>query len=409
MSLRYHTVGAGMRTLRTNNDGGIFAAGTEDCGGSRSEISCNAETSIVIASADDCSCFTCSGNSGNLGKCNVPVVQGWVQEGFCINMEKEEFCDESSTPSPTPSSQGTPSPTPRPDACDKEVDRLNECASNGCNVCLVKAFEDLLERDSVTCGLLQDEMCDAIYEDCKPCDGCREEAEDFFECIALEGGCSSFECTKEKPSPRVTDTPTTSPIVTETPTDTPTQRTTNAPPPTASPTDSPTKKPTPPFQCKNDKEWAIIGRNGKEKGCQWVRANPEKRCNKKDDNNRKAFEACPRACGNTKAWRSKVKRQNNKPANCNWVKNKPGKRCGLRDENGVPAFKACAVACCKYNKKRWERKKQQQTAFGGEDEEYDNDEDYDEEEEDYYEEEEEEEYDEEYEKEDASGSANIFD
>ena len=204
-------------------------------------------------------------------------------------------------------------------------------------------------------------MCEAINGECAICDGCQDEIIDWYDCVVKsEFGCTGLSC--PDPTPR----------------------------PTASPTTSPTENTADrEFQCKNDRKWFFQKPNGRKERCGWVKQNPEKRCNKKGRDDRKAFEACPKACGNSKAWKAKYERRNGKPSNCNWVKNKPGERCGLRDADGTPAFKTCAVACCKYNKKRYERKKErQQNGLVGGEEDYDEDEYedyyyYDEEDEDY--------------------------
>ena len=39
-------------------------------------------------------------------------------------------------------------------------------------------------------------MCQAIQEDCSACSACTDEAEEYYGCVAIGGGCSSFECPK---------------------------------------------------------------------------------------------------------------------------------------------------------------------------------------------------------------------
>lgn len=91
--------------------------------------------------------------------------------------------------------------------CDAQLSAVNQCVSSSCATCLNNAYDSIFEEsNTVTCGLFQVNMCKAINDDCTSCAGCNAVAEDFYECLALRGGCSSFRCAS-RPTPSTTAPP----------------------------------------------------------------------------------------------------------------------------------------------------------------------------------------------------------
>lgn len=122
----------------------------------------------------------------------------------------------------------------------------------------------------------------------------------------------------------------------------------SAPTLTPSPTSAPTGK-TNLFQCRNDREWFVVSNNGATRGCSWVRKKAS-RCNRRGNDGRRGYQACPKACGNDPNWATEVGPANNRrKVGCRWVKKNPNRRCRSRGTEGRRAFAACAAACCEYN------------------------------------------------------------
>ena len=94
-------------------------------------------------------------------------------------------------------------------SCDRELDAINNCITvSSCATCLNNAYDSIFENsDTVTCLSFETNMCRAIQDNCPTCSNCERQAEDFYECLALRGGCSSFDC--PAPAPPATPRPPT--------------------------------------------------------------------------------------------------------------------------------------------------------------------------------------------------------
>ena len=88
----------------------------------------------------------------------------------------------------------------RTQSCDALLATVQSCtqAFPGCGSCIDDTWDTLPEE--ILCSVFEEAFCDAIYEDCN-CGTCTDELEDYFECVALTGGCSSFECPVPVPDP----------------------------------------------------------------------------------------------------------------------------------------------------------------------------------------------------------------
>lgn len=176
---------------------------------------------------------------------------------------------------------------------------------------------------------------------------------------------------------------------TDTPTSSPTAGIASAP--TEAPTMSPISAPVDaPFTCRNNRDWSTTLSNGKQKGCGWVRAKPNRRCRLMGDDGLRGFEGCPRACGNDGKWVTEIgPTSNRREKGCSWVRRNPQKRCKKRGRDGRRAYVACAVVCCEYNHDRKGPNSSEKRIGGagkvhfyeGEGEGYDEDDNFDEEEE----------------------------
>lgn len=130
--------------------------------------------------------------------------------------------------------------------------------------------------------------------------------------------------------------------------------------PTAMPTPFPTPAPSPlPTEtCHDDKTWFF---RASWKDCDWVAKKPYKRCNKKGDDKRRAYEACldtcdscqptptptpaPTVCQDNEQWFYKFPSQD-----CDWVAKKRAKRCKKKSPHfGTKArmVGACPASCGK--------------------------------------------------------------
>jgi hypothetical protein len=91
------------------------------------------------------------------------------------------------------------------DACSYELDAANGCVNSfpECATCVNNAYDAIFEGgETVTCSDFEVGICSAIYDDCD-CGTCTDELEAFYECLALEGGCSSFNCDSDRPEPMI--------------------------------------------------------------------------------------------------------------------------------------------------------------------------------------------------------------
>ena len=126
--------------------------------------------------------------------------------------------------------------------------------------------------------------------------------------------------------------------------------------------------------CENDTTWSLTTRNGSVRTCGWVSDRPEKRCNKRGDDDRWASEACVESCkstgegcqeeevelggeevevlteevssggcSNDSTWT--LTNRKGKVQDCNWIARKPDKRCGKKGDDGRRASEACPEAC----------------------------------------------------------------
>ena len=101
-------------------------------------------------------------------------------------------------------------------------------------------------------------------------------------------------------------------------------------------------KPVEPFQCRNDQEWTCVTSTGNVWKCRWVGENKKRRCRLRGVDGRRAFQGCPRSCGNDAEWTAQV----GEGLGCRWVAQRPDRRCRLRGVDGRRATAACAKACC---------------------------------------------------------------
>jgi len=90
----------------------------------------------------------------------------------------------------------------RMQSCDALLATVQSCvlAFPSCGSCVDSAWDTLPE--TITCSVFEDTFCDAIYVDCN-CGTCTDELEDWFECLALTGGCDAFgfDCGVPPPTP----------------------------------------------------------------------------------------------------------------------------------------------------------------------------------------------------------------
>jgi len=99
--------------------------------------------------------------------------------------------------------------------------------------------------------------------------------------------------------------------------------------------------------CTDDAAWART--NGRT--CVWVSSNPAQRCDQTGTDGRRAWLACPEACGacqaarcaDDAAFRARVGRRDR---SCTWIRrHRPGRNCLRTGIGGVPAHAACPDAC----------------------------------------------------------------
>ena len=96
------------------------------------------------------------------------------------------------------------------DPCAGPLDTVNACIASfpGCGTCVNNAFDVVVAMDPLTCGDFESGLCDAINDECSGlCGTCLDELEDFYECVALDSGCTSFQCSGPvtQPAPTCTD------------------------------------------------------------------------------------------------------------------------------------------------------------------------------------------------------------
>lgn len=102
-------------------------------------------------------------------------------------------------------------------------------------------------------------------------------------------------------------------------------------------------------QCTDDPQWRMPERaDGQWRGCKWVGQRPRNRCLRRGQDGRRAYVACPQACGDDSDWKTTQDRD------CDWVKQRPDTRCRVRGTHtergrGRAAFLSCAMACCEFN------------------------------------------------------------
>ena len=76
---------------------------TDTCEGKRDSVECSDPTgekkaSLLIATADDCTCVFCMGEEVQRKRCKVPVDSGWRAEGICIEENKSGYCRQPNSP-----------------------------------------------------------------------------------------------------------------------------------------------------------------------------------------------------------------------------------------------------------------------------------------------------------------------
>lgn len=109
-----------------------------------------------------------------------------------------------------------------PSSSDVDAVCRSACASQGLS------FEAASCSSPLLCSNFEEDLCSAIYSECpSSCGTCVAQLEDYYECVALESGCSSFDCST---------VPVTTPPING-PTDSPTT-------PTLAPTTGPVASPT---------------------------------------------------------------------------------------------------------------------------------------------------------------------
>ena len=100
--------------------------------------------------------------------------------------------------------------------------------------------------------------------------------------------------------------------------------------------------------CSNDDDWTTTRSYGQVE-CNWVGRNTRLRCAVRGDDGRRAFEACPRICGNDPDWIAEIAPRgggfDRRKIDCRDVRQKPFNRC-----RAPSARMAFAFACCDYNK-----------------------------------------------------------
>lgn len=94
--------------------------------------------------------------------------------------------------------------------CQAPMDVVNACVSSfpNCGTCVNNAFDTVVAADPLLCADFESGLCNAINSQCAPlCGSCLGELENFYECIALDAGCSSFQCAGSvtQPQPTCTD------------------------------------------------------------------------------------------------------------------------------------------------------------------------------------------------------------
>ena len=85
--------------------------------------------------------------------------------------------------------------------CETELNTVIGCISGGstasaCATCLDDAEAAIIAVEGLTCAAYENAMCTAVYDDCVGLCGatCTDEAEAYFECKAINSGCTSFDC-----------------------------------------------------------------------------------------------------------------------------------------------------------------------------------------------------------------------
>lgn len=85
--------------------------------------------------------------------------------------------------------------------CQTELNTASGCISgsstaSACATCLDGAQTAITAVEGVTCAAYENAMCTAVYDDCVDLCGatCTDEVEAYYECFALNAGCTSFDC-----------------------------------------------------------------------------------------------------------------------------------------------------------------------------------------------------------------------